>query len=260
MKAKRFFISVIALCLTMVAWAQNEAAVAILQKSNGEVKIYNGSGALQNAYKDAEENGSVITLSSGTFNSPGNIQKSVNIYGNGFEVNEQNGITTPTTISSGLNYSTGSDEKSLENFRIEGIYINGEVKVQQTKELVISKCRLTDFTISGNNVEALTIQQSLLTRSIQGNYEIKGLTVKNSYIGYKLSASHENNRILFDHCLLPTGAEGGHSKAVYTNCIFHGLYRASIATNSTVKHCILRDISVDGCIVEGNWTTDGTDI
>ena len=120
MKAKRFFISVIALCLTMVAWAQNEAAVAILQKSNGEVKIYNGSGALQNAYKDAEENGSVITLSSGTFNSPGNIQKSVNIYGNGFEVNEQNGITTPTTISSGLNYSTGSDEKSLENFRIEG--------------------------------------------------------------------------------------------------------------------------------------------
>lgn len=261
MKAKRLFISVIALCCTMVAWAQNEAAVAILQKSNGEVKIYNGSSALQNAYNDAEETGSVITLSSGTFNSPGNIQKSVNIYGNGFEVNEQNGITTPTTISSGLNFSTGSDEKSLENFRIEGIYINGEVKVQQTKELVISKCRLTDFTISGNNVEALTIQQSLLTRSIQGSYyEIKGLTVKNSYIGYKLSASHENNRIFFDHCLLPTGAEGGHSKAVYTNCIFHGLYHASIATNSTVKHCILRDISVDGCIVEGNWTTDGTDI
>ena len=49
MKAKRLFISVIALCSTMVAWAQNEAAVAILQKSNGEVKIYNGSSALQNA-------------------------------------------------------------------------------------------------------------------------------------------------------------------------------------------------------------------
>lgn len=260
MKTKRFIFSVIALCCTMVAWAQNEAAVAILQKSNGEVKIYNGSSALQNAYNDAEETGSVITLSSGTFNSPGNIQKSVNIYGNGFEVNEQNGITTPTTISSGLNFSTGSDEKSLENFRIEGIYINGEVKVQQTKELVISKCRLTSFTISGNNAEALTIQQSLLTGHIQGNYEIKGLTIENSYIGLRVTASHADNQILIDHCLLPTGAEGGHAKAVYMNCIFHGLYRASIATNSTVKHCILRDISVDGCIVEGNWTTNGTGI
>lgn len=261
MKTKRFIFSVIALCCTMVAWAQNEAAVAILQKSNGEVKIYNGSSALQNAYNDAEETGSVITLSSGTFNSPGNIQKSVNIYGNGFEVNEQNGITTPTTISSGLNFSTGSDEKSLENFRIEGIYINGDVKVKQIKEFVISRCRLKAFIYSGNNAEAITIQQSVLAGSIEGNsYEIKGLTVKNSYISLRVLGSNENNQILIDHCLLPTGSEGGHTKAVYTNCIFNGLYHAGIAANSTVRHCILKDIGITDCYVEGNWSTDGSNI
>lgn len=260
MKTKRVLLSVITLCCTMVAGAQNEAAVAILH-SNGEVKIFNGGDALKNAYNEAAATGSVITLSSGTFSSPGDIKKAVSIYGNGFEADAENGITTPTVISGGLNYLTGSDEQSLEQLRIEGVYINGDVKVKQIKEFVISRCRLKSFIYSGNNAEAITILQSVLAGGIEGNsYEMKGLTVKNSYISLRVLGSHENNRIFIDHCLLPTGSEGGHTIAEYTNCIFNGLYRAGIAANSTVKHCILKDISTTDCYVEGNWTTDGSNI
>ncbi|MBQ6653553.1 MAG: hypothetical protein IJM81_09240 [Prevotella sp.] len=241
-----------------MAKAQNVASVAVLQTGD-EVKVYNGIEALRNAYNDAAETGSVITLSEGTFNSPGEIKKSVSIYGTGFEADAKHGISQPTIINGKLNYLTGSDEQSLERPRLEGIYVNNEVNVQQTKELTIAKCRIGNFNISGNNAEAITIRQSLIEGHIQGSNEIKGLDVENCYISYRVLANHADNQILINHCLLPTGSEGGHARAVYTNCIFNGLYRAGIATNSVVKNCILYGTGTDGCITEGNWVISDND-
>lgn len=255
---KKTFLFLIVLCAAFTAQAQNEVTMAVLQTGD-EMKVYNGIEALKNAYNDATETGSVITLSDGTFNSPGDIKKSVSIYGVGFEADAEHGISQPTIINGRLNYLTGSDEQSLERPRLEGIYVNNEVNVQQTKELLIAKCRIGNFNISGNNAEAITIRQSLIEGYIQGGNEIKGLDVENCYISYKVTANNANNQILINHCLLPTGSEGGHAVAVYTNCIFNGLYRASIATNSVVKNCIIYDTGTDGCITEGNWVISGND-
>ncbi|MBR7019405.1 MAG: hypothetical protein IKH99_11295, partial [Prevotella sp.] len=66
MKTKRFIFSVIALCCTMVAWAQNnQSLTAILQHvvdGTETAKVYVGKEAFKNAYNDAV-NGDVITLS-----------------------------------------------------------------------------------------------------------------------------------------------------------------------------------------------------
>ena len=255
---KKIFLTMLVLCCAVVAKAQNVATVAVLQTGD-EVKVYNGIEALRNAYNDAAETGSVITLSEGTFNSPNEIKKSVSIYGVGFEADAEKGISQPTIINGKLYFRTGSDGQSLVRPRLEGIYVNNDVFAQQTKELLIAKCRIGNFTVDGDNAETITIRQSLIEGNIAGSPEIKGLDVENCYISYKVTANNANNKILINHCLLPTGSEGGHATAVYTNCIFNGLYRASIGTNSVVKNCIIYGTGTTGCITEGNWVINDND-
>lgn len=253
------FVLMAMLCSSLGIKAQSDATMAILQTGD-EVKVFNGVDALKNAYNEAAATGSTITLSEGIFNSPGNIKKAVDIYGVGFEGDAQNGVNQPTVINSAISFLTGSDEQSLKNFKIEGVYIKGAINIQQTSELLINKCRFLNLYFSGNNAQSITIKQSVIERSIEGSNEIRGLDIENCYIGYRFLASHPDNQVLFNHCILPTGSEGGHAKATYTNCIFNGLYRAGIAANSVVKNCILKDISVSDCMTENNWTTNGADI
>ena len=261
MKKNLILIAIIQMAMlssVLGAKAQNDVTMAILQTGD-EVKVFNGVDALKNAYNEAVA-GSTITLSEGLFNSPGNIQKAVNIYGVGFEGDAPNGVNQPTTVNGAINFLTGSDEQSLEKFKIEGVHIKGAVNIKQTKEFFINKCRFENLVFNGENVQSITIKQCVIEKHIEGSYEIQGLDVENSYIGMRFLANHANNHVLFNHCILPTGAEGGHAKATYTNCIFNGLYRAGIAANSVVKNCILKDIGVGDCMTDNNWTTNGQDI
>ena len=51
---------------SMTALCQNEVVSAVLQ-TGSEVKYYTGADALVRAYNDAEQSGSVITLTAGSF-------------------------------------------------------------------------------------------------------------------------------------------------------------------------------------------------
>ena len=86
----------------MVAWAQNnQSLTAILQHvvdGTETAKVYVGKEAFKNAYNDAV-NGDVITLSSGSFDSPSVFQKELSVYGAGYEEDAASG-TAVTNISS----------------------------------------------------------------------------------------------------------------------------------------------------------------
>ena len=70
---KKILLSIVALCCTVVAGAQNSSQqqTAILQKGDGtaegSVSVYYGSDALKEAYNAADDEGCVITLTSGQF-------------------------------------------------------------------------------------------------------------------------------------------------------------------------------------------------
>ena len=53
---KKILLSIVALCCTMVAGAQNSSQIvsAILQKVEGDPIVYYGTDALKNAYNNAD--------------------------------------------------------------------------------------------------------------------------------------------------------------------------------------------------------------
>ena len=63
---KKILLSIIALCYTLVAGAQNEIMTVVLQHGN-DVSTFTGANAFINANAQAVD-GDVITLSAGAFN------------------------------------------------------------------------------------------------------------------------------------------------------------------------------------------------
>ena len=278
MKTKSFIISVVALCCSMAAQAQT----ATLQKSSGDVTVYYGAAALQNALNNAEQSGSVITLSSGGFTRPETITKSVKIYGAGYETDASKGITrtyltrpydTNSYVTIG---STTSDQ--LDGVTIEGVFfddtnkdyksnLNG-VKVKNVKNVVISKCKYREIYLGDNNVQNVTVRQCYITSQLIENYEnkiINGLLFQNCYISANGGDNADESLVQIDHCILTSNS---YNKAIYTNSIING----TIGAYSTAKNCIfLTQTSLDETYTaESNWFknqvnlsdlfTDGTNL
>lgn len=103
---------------TTVSFAQT-TFIATLQHE-GEFTHYYGAGALTSAYKAAVD-GDIITLSPGTFSSPGTINKSITLRGAGIEADQKTHISGDLTICS---------TDSLMNIVVEGIRISNTTYVQ----------------------------------------------------------------------------------------------------------------------------------
>ena len=207
----------------MAAGAQNSSQqlTAILQ--TGDVStIYYGADALKNAY-NAAENGSVITLTSGLFNSPGNIQKSVSIYGVGFEDGISEGVTK-TTIGGAINFLAGSDGNNTQNAKLEGVYINSSINVKQVENLTIAKCQFSDLIFNGTNVNGVLVRQCYFANVNAKNNYLASLTVKNCYMaGYAYDITSDS-QVMFDHCIIVDGK--------YSHACFPASYTNNIITHS----------------------------
>lgn len=269
---KKILLSIVALCCTVAAGAQNntsEIQSAVLQKGDA-ISIFYGADALKNAYT-AAENGSIITLTSGTFTNPGDIKKSVSIYGAGFEDNVTEGVKR-TTINGDLNYTADADGNNLQSPRLEGVYV-GTLKVKQITNMTISKCQFNWLDVTGTGVENLSVRQSRFAAVNGYNYVINGMEVKNCFLSdynRNLTAESQVIQVEFDHCLLAYDYWNGHAHntALYTNCIIRNRY--SIDNGSKVEKCIIypSSLSVDVTSVD-NWLdvymdatlfTDATDV
>lgn len=275
MKTRNFILSVIALCCMTMAQAQKTDVMTATLQHGDNVTVFTTQTAFANAYAAAVD-GDVITLSAGTFNTVSTITKSITIYGSGWEEDATNEII-PSIISGNLDYQTGSDETSLAHIRLEGVYVNGTVLVKQTSDMVISKCRMDCFQISGNNAAGISIHQCYLTNTskygcIQGSAFVDGLDVRNCYLVGLNKYNNSESQVLIDHCLLPyyngTSYDAGdwsHCPALYTNNIIAQknnsnwgpwcLHSGSIARNNIFIN-VSSSSHLNGCMLENNWLRD----
>ena len=256
---KKILLSIVALCCTVVAGAQNnssEIQSAILQ--NGETtSIFYGANALKDAYTAAED-GSIITLTSGTFTNPGDIKKSVSIYGAGFEDNATEGVKR-TTISGDLIYLADTDGSNLLSPRLEGVF-TGTIKIKQVTNMTISKCQFNWLDVTGTGIENLLVRQCLFDAVNGYNYVINGMAVKNCFLknyNRNLTAVSQVIQVEFDHCLLSFDSSSGsynHSVALYTNSILRYSGGGCIENGSKAEKCIFykRTLSVDVTSID-NW-------
>ena len=245
---KKILLSIIALCCIVVAGAQNSSQqqTAILQTGDGDPTIFYGVDALKNAYNAAAQEGSVITLTSGTFNSPNNIKKSVSIYGVGFEDNITENVRK-TNINGWLGFYADADGNVTRNSKLEGVYVNGNIDVNHSENLTIAKCQFSSLIMEGTGVDGLRVRQSYLTGGIDArNYYIGNMVIKNCYISGQIVNLTSNSQALFDHCILRhySGSDTNyaHAAAFYTNCIInnHDRYNEDppIETGYTTENCI----------------------
>ena len=239
------------LLITLVCWcaiavsAQNQVQTAILQHG-AETTVYNGSQALVNAY-NAAVNGDVITLSAGTF-TPTNIEKSVSLYGAGFENHDDLG-THLTTLGG---FAVGLANDTLRNVHIEGIYVNGRLRIAggPTDQLHIVKCYVNEQIffeqMSQNTIIDQCIVKSNLT-SYNSRYLAKNMLVTNTLVMGNLSGFLPESTVMIDHCMLRNQLWKYDETAAFTwiNCIFYNDDRACwdsdyrmVSPASVVRNCI----------------------
>lgn len=115
---KKLFFSLVAATMAATATYAQSSMLATLSH-DGEISTYYGASALREAH-NAAENGDVITLSSGSFNSV-DITKAVTIRGAGMAV-DNTAQTEPTVITGDFKIEIPADVTS--RLTLEGIYHN----------------------------------------------------------------------------------------------------------------------------------------
>ena len=119
-------------------WAQT----AILVRDTQPVSAFYGAAALANAVNAAEPTGDIIVLSSGTFNNPGEIKKSVSIYGQGHEGSDRTIIRDKLSLRP-------SEAGSIDNIHLEGLYLENHFNIlndgnrSPISGLTVVKCHIT---------------------------------------------------------------------------------------------------------------------
>ena len=254
---KKILLSIVALCCTVVAGAQSTDQISAILQNGEETTVYYGQDALKSACTAAQDGG-VITLSSGVFNSPGTIKKSITIHGIGWEKYEDGVL--PTTIG-GLDFQTGDDETSLHNIVIEGVYVNSTINVRQTDGMIVRKSRFNGFNVSGNNAKNIIVTQCYGDAVSCGNYDITGLTFTNCYLTGRVTNVKVGSLVIFDHCILTYSysynwSDYSHSRATYTNSIIthSGGTTDIITAGATAKYCVfVKDGLNANVLSENNW-------
>lgn len=249
---KKIIISLIVLCCVMAGKAQNEVLSAILQ-TGGEVTMFTGPGAFNQAISNAADEGSVITLSPGTFDAPGIINKSFTVYGAGWEEDADNGISMITTINGNLRFATGYNPPSLKNIWLEGLYVNGYIKVGGSPDgIVINKCRFAGFDFGYANPSNVTLRRCYVQGDVGGQMAtITNMTGENCFIeGCFDLGNGTANQVHFDHCIFYKNGYGSRTPAFYTNCI---LYKSGVGGGSTLKNCICTFQQPTNSLSEGCW-------
>lgn len=224
----------------LAAKAQNnELPTATLQHGE-QTMVFIGVDAFKNAYEAAADSGDVITLSSGQFNSPSNITKSLSVYGTGFEDDEATG--TKATVIGGwitlrhgdINDSDGNvikEGRKVNGCRFEGIAVNNINLESETNDIIITKCKFEE--LRANPITNLTVKECV-GKSIRGNsysyIVFNNLYIVNSHVGSIYSYIDNRSTIQVDHCIVT----GSLSQAVFcTNSIlYESLYSGATAKNN----------------------------
>ncbi len=240
---KKILLSIVALCCTVVAGAQNEIMTAVLQHGS-DVSVFSGANAFVSANAAAVD-GDVITLSSGAFN-VSDITKSITVYGAGFEKDETTS-TEVTRINGQLNLGV-SGEGTLADVHLEGIFFNSNVNANVSLEgFVMEKCYVNGNVTIGANTNT-KFGNCVVTGNIAGGDQITiNCTIQNCYVQGNINTfdADPDQGVSIDHCIACSFV----GPYFCTNSIFPyywvGAYydRAAFANTegAVVRNCIFRN-------------------
>ncbi|MEG2157167.1 MAG: hypothetical protein RRY07_05200 [Bacteroidaceae bacterium] len=206
-----------ALLATVAAFTQaqnTDAPMATLQHGE-QTSVFFGKHAFKAAYEAAADSGDVITLSSGKFDGPANIFKSISVYGAGFEDDETTGTKATVVDPINLLHADKIDEDGntiKEARKVNGCYFEGlsirnyiYFRASEIKDITIAKCSFDDCHLSGaGNKINITIRQCVFGKLLGDNYNwstIKNLLVTNSHF-YEVNYFTSTSTGQIDHCIV----------------------------------------------------------
>ena len=253
---KKFFLFAVALVGTMLAHAQISDGVTATLLNGETTTVFYGSDSFKDAVQAAPDAGAMITLSPGAFSNPGDISKSLKIYGSGFL---KDGDISETRVLGDLTIT--STDEITPTVRAEGIYFTGHVTVKGTKIISnteIIKCSFESFynSVETNNT---IIRQCYVRGSINGqNNKASAFVVANCWTPQITGFSNACS-VTVTNCILSGNCT--HSVAVYQNNLIYKYYynwedRRQIQSGSTCynniahQYCLEYD-GVNNC--SGNY-------
>ena len=239
---KKFLLSLMALGCMTVAQGQTDVWTATLQHGD-EVTVFRMANALVEAITAAED-GDVITLSEGTFNTI-NITKSITIYGAGYEENDVTG-TRLTKINGELRIADGIQD-TISSVHIEGCYISGKLftgrsswwSASYINSLVVQNCWVNNDLCIYSPVGDVVLTNNVLN-GVYGNdaYALTSLLIQNCCLYQFVANFPDLSPVIVDHCVINGGSSGVY---YYTNDIFMSTNNSyCLKTGANVKNCLFR--------------------
>ena len=259
----------IAAAWVLMCPAQNNIPSATLQHGASRTVFY-GNSAFAAAYQAAADTLDVIYLSSGTFTNPGEIKKSITVYGVGFEADPATNIE-PTRVQDAF-YINPAEGAKVNGIHLEGIYFYSDFQVkaavvdeqqQHVHHLTIVKCTFNNLTLSAathdTNVRQCYIRGSVGGGGNNGN-PAQNLILQNCFIqGWcciNLPTTAEKlSSAVIDHCILTAAEEYNdrrHGAFTYTNSIIRHSRYGFVASGATVNGCVYVSSSLPGGVMGNN--------
>ena len=238
---KKFLLSLMALGCMTVAQGQTDVWTATLQHGD-EVTVFRMANALSEAYNAAVD-GDVITLSEGTFNAI-TINKSITIYGAGYEDNEVTG--TRLTKINGDVYIAYQTSDTISSIHIEGCYFTGKIytggkygsNYSFLTSLCVQDCWLNNDLNFYCAVGDVVLTNNVLNTVYGSTYALTSLLIQNCCIYNYVGGFPALSPIIVDHCVINYGTSGAY---YYTNDIFMSTNNSACLTaGSNVRNCLFR--------------------
>ena len=205
---KKIIFTLAALACAMVGRAQISDGVTATLINGETTQVFYGFDAFKVALDSAAQTGCSIVLSPGTFSNPGNITKSVKVYGAGFQPDEANGLSETRVIGDIKIYITSADAPLPNDVRLEGIYSTGSIYLtgyRNHSETIsgteIVKCRFSNFYNQSASANTI-IRQSYFTERINGEYYMTtDMIIANCIFSYPVGFANGSS-VLVEHCIM----------------------------------------------------------
>lgn len=262
----------IAAAWVLMCPAQNNIPSATLQHGASRTVFY-GNSAFAAAYQAAADTLDVIYLSSGTFTNPGEIKKSITVYGVGFEADPETNVE-PTCVQDAF-YINPAEGAKVNGIHLEGIYFYSDFQVkaavvdeqqQHVHHLTIVKCSFNNLTLSAathdTNVRQCYIRGSVGGDGNNGN-PAQNLILQNCFVAgrccvnFPITAEKLSSCVI-DHCILTSFNNNYHTAYhgpfTYTNSIIRTSYGSYVPAGGTVNGCVYSSNKLpDGVMGNNNY-------
>ncbi len=211
----------------MTVMAQTNQIATLLSGEN--VEIYFGPESFKQAVADAVE-GDIITLSEGTFDSPGTIETPITVRGVGMGLVNYDPYITPTQINGTLSLKSGFSAEALRF--TDTFFLCTELPISFTK------CYLEK--IVGNENNNVTLIQCDSKDSIGREINLNAV---NSSLTLCCDSRYQSNHANLVNCVVNIthyGNSGTLFNANFTNCVISTTDNSAIyqTPSNTYHNCI----------------------